>query len=132
MFGTRTKEDVENASSVLSSLQRLYDNENPLIPADFSLIFKENEPMILTASALDKKAEITGEKIPEKALNKPLSEEDLIQRISKCGGTQFYAEKTEVDFDSGLIVSAGALNALRRDALSALENEIIGKIKRKN
>ena len=127
MFGIRQKEDVEKASSVLSGLQRLYDNENPLIPVEFSLTFKENQPIKLTASALDKKAEITGEKIPEKALNKPLSEEDLIQRISKCGGTQFYADKTEIDFDSGLIASAGALNALRRDVLSALENEIIGK-----
>lgn len=127
MFGTRQKEDVEKAASVLSGLQRLYDNENPLIPVDFRLTFKENQPIKLTASALEKTVEITGERAPEKALNKPLSETDLIQRISKCGGTQFYANKTEVDFDSGLIVSAGALNALRRDALAALENEIIGE-----
>ena len=40
MFGTRRKEDVENAAPVLSGLQRLYDNENPLIPVDFSLVFK--------------------------------------------------------------------------------------------
>ena len=124
MFGTRTKEDVENASSVLSSLQRLYDNENPLIPADFSLIFKENEPMILTASALDKTVTVTSETAPQKALNKPLSRDELVQRISKCGGTQFYANKVEVDFAEGLNTSAGALNALRRDALGALSNEI--------
>lgn len=129
MFGTRRKEDVENASPVLSGLQRLYDNENPLIPVNFKLVFKENEPIKLTASALGKSVEIVGDKNPEAAINKPLTAEDLKQRISKCGGTQFYANKAEIDFTSGLIVSAGTLNALRRDTLAALENEIT---KRKN
>ena len=127
MFGTRRKEDVESASPVLSSLQRLYDNENPLIPVKFSLTFKENLPMRLTASALDKSIEITSETLPQKALNKPLGREDLIQRVSKCGGTQFYAESVSVDFEEGLNTSAGALNALRRDALSALESAISAK-----
>ncbi len=124
MFGTRRKEDVENAAPVLSSLQRLYDNENPLIPVDFSLTFKENTPMMLTASALDKSASITSEASPQKALNKPLSRDDLVQRISKCGGTQFYAESVDIDFEEGLNTSAGALNALRREALIALESTI--------
>lgn len=124
MFGTRRKEDVESASAVLSSLQRLYDNENPLIPVDFSLTFKENMPMMLTASALGKSVDVTSETLPQKALNKPLSREDLIQRISKCGGTQFYADSVDIDFEEGLNASAGALNALRRDALNALESAV--------
>ncbi len=125
MFGTRRKEDVEGASGVLSGLQRLYDNENPLIPVDLTLLFKENEPMILTASALGCSARAVSEKRPEKALNKPLSRDELIQRISKCGGTQFYANKVDIDFTEGLNISAGALNALRRNALELLEKEII-------
>ena len=124
MFGTRTKDDVENAAGVLTGLQRLYDNENPLIPVDFSLVFKSEEPTKLTASALGKTVTVVGEKTPEKAINKPLSREDLRDRLSKCGGTQFYANNINVDFEEGLIVSAGALNALRRDALSALGNAI--------
>ena len=123
MFGTRRKEDVEGATGVLSGLQRLYDNENPLLPVEFSLEFKENKPMKLTVSALGFNAEAVSEKSPEKALNKPLSKEDLIQRLSKCGGTQFYAKNVNVDFEEGLNVSAGAINALRRNALELLEKE---------
>lgn len=125
MFGIRRKEDVEGASGVLAGLQRLYDNENPLIPVDFSLTFKENEPMRLAVSALGFSAQAVSEKMPEKALNKPLSREDLVQRISKCGGTQFYAHGVGVEFAEGLNVSAGALNALRRNALELLEKEIV-------
>ncbi len=124
MFGTRRKEDVENAAPVLSGLRRLYDNENPLIPVDFSLVFKSDEPIKLTASALGKTVTVTGGKIPEKAVNKPLSRGDLTGRISKCGGTQFYTDNIDIDYEEGLIVSAGALNALRRDALSELEKAI--------
>ncbi|MBR3781123.1 MAG: U32 family peptidase [Clostridia bacterium] len=127
MFGTRRKEDVENAAPVLSGLQRLYDKENPLISVDFSLVFKSDEPIKLTASALGKSVTVTGEKIPEKALNKPLSREDLSDRLSKCGGTQFYLNNINTDFEEGLIVSAGALNALRRDALSALSDKLSEK-----
>ena len=127
MFGTRRKEDVENAAPVLSGLQRLYDNENPLIPVDFSLVFRSDEVIKLTASALGKTVEVSGEKTPEKAINKPLSHDDLSDRLSKCGGTQFYANNINIDFEEGLIVSAGSLNALRRDALSELENAIAGR-----
>lgn len=125
MFGIRRKEDVEGAAGVLSGLQRLYDNENPLIPVDLLLTFKENEPMRLRASALGFAAEAVSEKRPEKALNKPLSREELSQRISKCGGTQFTARNIIIDFTEGLNTSAGAINALRRNALELLEKEII-------
>ena len=129
MFGIRRKEDVEGASGVLSSLQRLYDKETALLPVDFYLIFRKNEPMKLKAVCGEYSAEAVSDKSPETALNKPLSQDDLIQRISKCGGTQFYVNKAELDFEEGLNVSAGALNELRRNALSLLESEIIKREK---
>ena len=124
MFGTRRKEDVENAAPVLSGLQRLYDNENPLIPVNFSLVFKSDNTVKLTASALGKTVSVDSGNAPEKAINKPLSREDLSARLSKCGGTQFYVNNIDIDFEEGLIISAGALNSLRRDVLSALGNSI--------
>ena len=125
MFGIRRKEDVEGAANVLSSLQRLYDNENPLISADFYLEFKENQPMKLRAEALGFTVEAVSDKFPQKALNKPLSKQELVQRISKCGGTQFKANKVDIDFDEGLNASAGAINALRRDVLLLLEKALV-------
>lgn len=125
MFGIRRKEDVEGAANVLSSLQRLYDNENPLISVDFYLEFKENQPMKLRAEALGFTVEAVSDKSPQKALNKPLSKQELVQRISKCGGTQFEANKVDMDFDEGLNASAGAINALRREVLLLLEKSLV-------
>lgn len=122
MFGTRRKEDVESASGVLKELSRLYEKENPLIPVEFHLTFRKNTPLRLTASALGKTVCVGSEICPEVALNKPLSEDELVSRLSKCGGTQFYIKNIGTDFEEGLNVAASALNSLRRDALAKLEN----------
>ena len=59
--------------------------------------------------------------IPEPAQNKALTATDLEFRLQKTGGTAFRCVDGSVDIAGGLFLSAGALNALRRDALSALE-----------
>ncbi len=125
MFGTRQKEDVTAATNkVLTELSRIYEKETPLIPVSFYLTVVENEKVSLSASAMGKTVFIEDEAVPEKALNKPMTEESLKERIGKCGGTQFYAESIEIDLDEGLIVPASVINNLRRNALSELEKAI--------
>lgn len=133
MFGTRQKEDVVSAAGVLKRLSHLYDNENPLVPIDFKFEFKAGKPAVLSASALGKTARAEGA-VPEKALNKPLNAEMLKSRLSKLGGTPFYAEKIEIDCDDGLILPAAQINELRRrtidklseaDEISVCENPLV-------
>ena len=132
MFGTRGKEDVTAATnSVLNELSHLYEKETPLIPVNFVLSIIENEPVSLSAYANGKTVFVSDEYIPEKALNKPLTKEGLTERVSKCGGTQFYAEKVEVELDEGLIVPASVINNLRRKALESL-NEKLSFVKEKS
>ena len=123
MFGIRRKEDVTEASGVLGDLQKLYEKENPLIGVDFSLTFAPETPLLLTASALGKTVCVEGS-VPQSALNRAVTRDELCERLSKCGGTQFYANSVGVDFSDGLFVSAGELNSLRRNALAELENAI--------
>ena len=125
MFGIRQKEDVTaSTNKVLTELSRAYEKETPLIPVEFYLSVVEGEKVSLSVSAMGKTCFVSDETIPEKALNKPMTKEGLTERIGKCGGTQFYAEKIEVDLDEGLIVPASVINNLRRTALSELENKI--------
>ncbi len=125
MFGIRQKEDVTaSTNKVLTELSRVYEKEVPLIPVCFYLSVLEKEAVSLSASAMGKTCFVSDETIPEKAISKPLTKESLAERISKCGGTQFYAEKVEVDLDEGLIVAASVINNLRRKALEELENKL--------
>ena len=125
MFGIRQKEDVTaSTNKVLTELSRAYEKENPLIPVEFYLSVVEGEKISLSVSAMGKTCFVTDETIPEKALNKPMTKEGLSERIGKCGGTQFFADKIEIDLDDGLIVPASVINNLRRTALSELENKL--------
>lgn len=123
MFGVRRKEDVEGAAPVLSSLARLYDGEKPLLPADMELKFKHSEPLTLKVSACGKTAAVTGD-IPSEAVNKAVTEEELRDRLAKCGGTQFFAGDISIDLDEGLNAPASAINRLRRQALTELDGEL--------
>ncbi len=126
MFGIRQKDDVTAATNkVLSDLSRAYEKETPLIPVDFYLTVIEGEKISLSASAMGKSAFVQEDYIPEKAINKPMTKESLIERISKCGGTQFYPQKVEIDLDDGLIVPASIINNLRRKALCEIEKKLI-------
>jgi len=119
MFGTRQKEDVVAAKDVLKEISHNYDNENPLLPIDLEFTCRENEPCMLIASALSKTVRIKGE-TPEKAINKPMSEETVSQRLSKFGGTQFYLRNIKINLDDGLIIPASKLNNMRRQAVEKL------------
>lgn len=124
MFGIRQKEDVTDAAGVLKSLKRLYDKESPKIPVDFALTCVEGEALSLSAVAMGKSVFAQGEVYPEKAEHKALDEQSLAERISKCGGTQFYANDVYVELDEGLNAPAGAFNALRRQCLEELDKKL--------
>lgn len=121
MFGIRRKEDVEGASGVLSSLEKLYEKEKPLIPVSLSMKFRRGEKMLLEVSSGGLSVRIQSGFAPEKALNRAILKEELEERLSKCGGTQFYIHNIYVDFEEGLNASVSAINALRREAFEALE-----------
>lgn len=120
MFGTRQKEDVVAANNVLKDLSRVYEKENPLIPVDISFACEENKPCILTVRSDRKTVTVTGE-IPEKAINRPMTEEALAARLSKFGGTQYYARDIKINLDEDLILPVSKINEMRRTAVERLD-----------
>lgn len=119
MFGIRQKDDVVAANDVLKQLSHLYDNENPLVPVDMEFECLEGKPVLLTASALGKSVSVQGD-VPERAIHKPMTQEGLCERLSKLGGTQFYAGNVKISLDDGLIIPVSKINALRREAAEKL------------
>lgn len=122
MFGSRQKEDVLSAKNVLKDISHNYDNENPLIRMDMSFVCKAGKKCSLTVNALGREITIEGE-IPQKAINKPMTAESLTQRLSKLGGTQFFAGQIDIVLDDGLILPASKINELRRTAVEKITQE---------
>ncbi|MGN0552419.1 MAG: DUF3656 domain-containing protein [Oscillospiraceae bacterium] len=129
MFGTRQKEDVVSAQSVLPKLAELYHRETKACTADFECIIKADEPVSLKMSADGAEVTVNGD-VPQVAQNRPTDSAMIEKQLSKLGDTPYDFGRLEAQIDDGLIVPASALNALRRDAVEKM-NELRIKSKRK-
>ena len=121
MFGTRP-ENAPEPKELFAAARETYENgkENRRIPVDLRLTVRRGEPVRLsgacTASGGVTMAMAQGD-IPEEARNRAVTAEELRQRLSKTGGTVFTADNIEMELDEGLMVSASAVNGLRRELL---------------
>ncbi len=121
MFGIRTKEDVEGASSaVFASLHELYKNEMQRVPIRFTAeIFTGKNP-VLTVSDGTHTVEVTEEHICEAAMKLPVNTERWVSQLQKTGGTPYLCESTVIHTDDVTAVPISVLNGLRRNALEKL------------
>lgn len=124
MFGIRQKEDVLSAKGVLAELAQRYHKEVPLVPVDITVEMRTGQPVRLCAAARGKQVVLCSETLPQQAVNCPATKESLALRMRKCGGTPFYAGAVEIRLEEGLMFPVSELNALRRNALDALAEQL--------
>ena len=121
MFGTRP-ENARWPEDWFSEIRARYEKENlRLVPLTLECTIRAGEPMHLTAEDADGHAVTVTGTVPEAARSRAVTAEEVETRLRKTGGTAFSAAQCAVALDGGLAVSAGALNALRREALAQME-----------
>lgn len=77
------------------------------------------------SSIYDKESvSINGENVVAKAINAPISKENVIKQLSKLGDTCFRVNNINIILDNGIFISNGELNNLRRQAISLLVTKI--------
>ncbi len=122
MFGIRTKENVEDSATALSTIHKLYRNERQSVALTTKVFIKENAPIKLSLS--DGKSTVTVEgEIPQKAINRAVDKEYVKSKLNKTGGTPYYITDIKVELDDNLSVSAALLNDLRRKGLELLSEK---------
>ena len=124
MQGVRTKEDVTAAPKAINELKQLYKDVYKRYSVDISAEIHDGQPSECTADCDGVSVTVTGG-VPQQAINKPSTAEDIAARLSKLGGTVFEPGKVSCNIDSGLILSASAVNSLRRDVIDKLSEKII-------
>lgn len=65
--------------------------------------------------------------IVEKAMNRPLTQEDVLKQLNKTGDSFFYFEKLEVEMEDDCFMPVKMLNELRRSAFDALLEDILNE-----
>lgn len=123
MLGTRP-ENARWPEDWFAAVRRDYETgEHRTTPVTMHLSIRAGTPAVLTASTPSFTAASTGP-VPEIARNRALTAQELQERLAKTGGTVFTAQQITVELDPGLMLPASAINALRRDALAALEAQM--------
>ena len=118
MFGIR--EDKYDDSKWLQDIRQTYESaENGRVAVDFHAVVHAGGSMLTVTDPEGRRCRVEGS-LPQVARTMPLTEDALIQRLEKCGGTPYRANRITCDIQDGLTLSAAAINALRRDALNQL------------
>lgn len=114
MLGVRSEAD-KAASRQLDPFRAI----TRTTPISLSAEICAGRPITLTAASGGKTVTAEGD-IPEPARTAPLDREAVLRCLGKLGGTPYRAEEISLTLDDGLMVPVSRLNALRRDAISAL------------
>ena len=121
MFGVRP-EDARWPEEWFGELRAAYEREDlRLVPVRLRAEIRAGVPMTLAAEDADGHTVTAAGAVPEAARSRALTAEEVEARLRKTGGTAFTVSDCAVALEDGLSVSASALNALRREALAALE-----------
>lgn len=107
--------------AILKEGEQTYRNgvETRKIDITAQCCVKRNEKAYLSFSDGKNTARVYGER-PQEAINIPLTESALIDRLSKLGGSAFNLTYCDVHVDDGVMMAAKDINALRRDCAAEL------------
>ena len=121
MFGMRP-ESARWPEDWFAQVRKTYEGgaENRSVAVDFTCRIAAGEEAALTAALPDGRSVTVTGPVPEAARSRSLTEEELRTRLQKTGGTVFACRKIDISLEGGLMLSAGSINALRRDALAGL------------
>ena len=118
MLGVRSEEDKQASRD-----SEKFNKITKKMPLAMSVAIKNGENSRLTVNSNGKTASAEGE-IPQTAINAPIDEATVKKCMSKLGDSCFTLESICIELDSGLMMPISQLNALRRAAISALEDEM--------
>ena len=118
MFGIR--EDTKEDPTWLKEARQSYEaTEASLVPIRFTANVTREESVLTVTDPEGRICNIRGQG-GEPARTQPLTAEALGARLQKTGGTPYICVDASVYIEPGLVLSAAAINGLRRDALNQL------------
>ncbi|HBK25768.1 MAG TPA: peptidase U32, partial [Clostridiales bacterium] len=118
MFGVRQETD-DNGEWLQAARQSYEAGETPLVDIRFQAMVTVDGSCVIATDPEGRTCRSDGP-VPERAQNISLTGAMLAQRVAKTGGTPYRCVEVRTRVDPGLIISASAINAMRRDVLNQL------------
>ncbi len=118
MFGVR-EAGQEDTSWIPTARQSYETGENQVVDIRFRAVVSVDGSSLTVTDPEGRTCQVTGP-MPERAINVALTGEALAQRVAKTGGTPYRCAEVRTHVEPGLIISAAAVNAMRREVLNQL------------
>ena len=119
MFGRR--QEGEDTSELFASARATYEQgETQRIGVRFYAMVRRGEPARLAVEDPDGNLCRTYGPVPEQAVYRSLTPQDLEQQLKKTGGTPYLCTSVRSSLDPDLMLPASAINAMRRDVIAEL------------
>lgn len=119
MFGTRRSEAEDR--ELFAAARATYENgETPRVPVRFYAMLRRDQPAMLAVEDDQGRILKCAGDPPQQALTRETTRDELAARLSKTGGTPYRCTEVKAVIEPGLMVPAGAVNAMRREVLAKL------------
>lgn len=119
MFGRR--QEGEDTADLFASARGTYEQGEPQrIGVRFYAMIRRGEPAQLAVEDPDGNLCRTRGPVPEQAVYRSLTPQDLEQQLKKTGGTPYLCTAVRSSLDPDLMLPASAINAMRRDVIAEL------------
>lgn len=119
MFGRR--QEGEDTADLFASARATYEQGEPQrIGVRFYAMIRRGEPAQLAVEDPDGNLCRTRGPVPEQAVYRSLTPQDLEQQLKKTGGTPYLCTAVRSSLDPDLMLPAFAINAMRRDVIAEL------------
>ena len=119
MFGRR--QEGEDTANLFASARATYEQGEPQrIGVRFYAMIRRGEPAQLAVEDPDGNLCRTRGPVPEQAVYRSLTPQDLEQQLKKTGGTPYLCTAVRSSLDPDLMLPASAINAMRRDVIAEL------------
>lgn len=110
---------------ILAEIRTKYLGYTKKMPISFYAYFEVGQPASLTAYTQEGMSVTVTGPIVEAAQKSPATKETISKQLTKLGGTHFSLSEIEISLEGDAFLPNGVLNALRREALEQLQQEII-------
>lgn len=111
---------------ILSEIRGKYIHEPAREKVRLKAGLKTNEPFRIWLHGKEVSVSVSGETVTE-AKNAPLREGDILKQLSKTGNSCLIVENADIMAEENIFLPVAAMNALRREAVTAYENAVIAK-----
>ena len=119
MFGRR-QESADTADLFASARATYEQGETQRIGVRFYAMIHRGQPARLAVEDPDGNLCRTYGPVPEQAVYRSLTAQDLEQQLKKTGGTPYLCTSVRSSLDPDLMLPASAINAMRRDVIAEL------------